>query len=210
MIHLKAFFILYIFCFTPLEVDAQNVIDKKIVANDIETISIEGHQIFNISIKTAQTDYISITSKLDGEYQNDYQIVIKHKDNQLVLGLEFMSFEAIPDDKRNAHKVIAAALFIEIPEDINLSVFSDIGSVIATGNFKTLAVELLQGHCEVNAISKNVVINTIDGNINVVTDNVNIIASSKNGNVITDDFSSLQGQWTLRSINGNITAVKQE
>ncbi|WP_179004214.1 hypothetical protein [Winogradskyella forsetii] len=40
-------------------------------------ISINGNRIFDISVSTSKTDEISVTSILDGEYQNDFQIAIK-------------------------------------------------------------------------------------------------------------------------------------
>lgn len=198
------------FVFGFVCVQAQNVLEKKIVADDIETISIDGTQIFTISVSTAKTDYVSIQSILDGEYQNAFQVVTKQENNELLLGLEQTTFTAIADDKRNAHKVIAATLYLEIPEGFSINVYSDVGSVVLNGNFNLLSVELLEGNCEVIGIVNNAAINTMDGNIEVTTKRANIKASSNNGNVKIDDFSESQSNWKLESINGNITVNKQE
>ncbi|WP_299128488.1 hypothetical protein [uncultured Winogradskyella sp.] len=181
---------------------------KQIEAKPIENIIINGNQIFNIFITTSNTTNISIASILDGEYQNDYQIVSKEENNQLTLSLELMSFENIADDKRNAHKVIAAELHLEIPEQLNLNIVSDVGSVNLDGNFKTVFVKLKQGYCNVKGLSKSAVINTIEGNIKVITKNAKISASSYKGKIMIDDFESPYFVWTLNSINGNITVVK--
>ncbi|WP_430466961.1 hypothetical protein [Winogradskyella ouciana] len=190
--------------------NSQNILTKTIDASAIETISIQGNQIFNISVVTSKTNLIDITSTLDGEYQSKYQIITEEKNNKLTLRLEFMSFEDIPDNKRNAHKVIAATLHLKIPENLNLNIHSDVGSADVAGNFNMLSIELSQGYCNVNGLAKNGIINTIDGNISVVTKDGKIIASSKNGKVVKDNFNPSQSLWNLKSINGDITVAKKE
>ena len=206
--NVKAFFVLiYFLC---LSAEGQNTLKKQIEANHIETITVNGNQIFNIFITTSNTTNISISSILDGEYQNDYQVVSKEKNNELTLSLEFMSFESIPNDKRNAHKVIAAELQLEIPEQLNLNISSDVGSVNLDGNFKTIFVELKQGYFNARGLVKSAIVNTIEGKINVITKNARISASSNKGKVKIDNFESIDSVWTLNSINGDITVVKQE
>ncbi|EDP71149.1 hypothetical protein FBALC1_01657 [Flavobacteriales bacterium ALC-1] len=196
--------------FTALNIEAQNILEKKLPAEYIETITINGNQIFNISVVTTKTDYISISSKLDGEYQNSYQITTKEDDNKLILSLEFMSLENIPDDKRNAHKVIAATLHLEIPEGLKLNIKSDIGSVDLKGDYNTLSIELLQGHFTINGEAKQGRINTIDGNISVVTTNADVKAISNHGEVVVQDFDLKNSTWNLHSINGTIEVTKQQ
>lgn len=209
------FFLFIILMFYSFLGFSQNKLEKQISAKQINTISIHGNQIFNIAISTSKTDKISITSILDGEYQNNYQIIAKEENNALTLSLEFMSFEAIPDDKRNAHKVIAATLHLEIPEDLNLNIVSDIGSVDLEGDYESLFIELQQGQCKVIGKAKVVTINTFDGDINVDTEDVVIEASSNHGKLSIEEFarsnsnSTSSSSWKLTSINGNITVVKR-
>jgi DUF4097 and DUF4098 domain-containing protein YvlB len=121
-----------------------------------------------------------------------------------------MSFTEIPDDKRNAHKVIAATLHLEIPEQLTLNILSDVGSVALNGNFRSLFIELIQGQCRVTGKAKTATINTLDGDINVVTKSATVEASSNNGKVSLDAFSNSNTLWILKSINGDITVAKQE
>jgi len=200
---------LCLFLFMCRSVEAQNILEKKLLADVIETISINGNQIFTISVSTAKTDYITIKSLLDGEYQNQFQIVTEQENDKLKLSLERIGFVIIADDKRNAHKIIAATLHIEIPEYLTLNIFSDVGSVDLNGNFKSLSIELLQGYCEVLGQANTAAINTIDGNINVVTKSASIDASSSHGNVVLDEFLESKSVWKLESINGNITVARQ-
>lgn len=196
-----------LFILSPLTIDAQNVLEKNIQADGIKSISINGNQIFNISVSTSETDKISVTSILDGEYQNDFQVVIKEENNTLQLSLEHLSLEEIPDDKRNAHKVIAATLHIEIPEQLILNISSDIGSVSLKGDYKALYIELLRGQCNIEGEVKTATVNTLDGNINVVTNSATIEANSNHGEITLDEFSNKNSIWELTSIYGDITVV---
>ncbi len=196
--------------FVSIGAEAQNILEKQILANSIKSILINGNKIFTISVLSSKTDYITIKSTLDGEYQNQFQIIIKEENDKLKLSLERIAFTVIPDDKRNAHKVIAATLELEIPEQLSLNIFSDVGSVDLSGNFNSLSIELLQGQCDVIGKANNATINTIDGDINVTTQSASIVASSNNGNVILDEFSGSKSVWKLESINGDITVAKQE
>ncbi len=205
-----AFFVLNVFLFNSISIVAQNILEKKLLADGIETISIDGNQIFKISVSTSKTDYITIKSTLDGEYQNQFQIVTEEANDKLKLRLERMAFTIIADDKRNAHKVIAATLYLEIPEQLSLQIYSDVGSADLSGNFDALSIELLQGHCEVIGKIHNATINTIDGDIKVVTQSASIDANSNNGNVTLDEFSISSSLWKLQTINGDITVAKQE
>lgn len=201
---------LCIFCALTISVEAQNVLEKKLLAEEIETISINGNQVFTISVSTSKTDYITIKSTLDGEYQNQFQIFIEVENKKLKLSLERMVFAVIADDKRNAHKVIAATLYLEIPEHLSLNIFSDVGTVHLNGNFDFLSIELLQGYCEVIGKANNATINTIDGDIHVVTQSATINPKSNNGNIILDEFPISNSIWKLQTINGDITVVKPE
>ncbi len=201
---------LCIFLFTATFLCAQNILEKQITVGGIDRIVINGNQIFNISVSTSKTDKIKILSTLDGEYQNEFQILSSLDNHTLTLGLEHLSFLEIPDDKRNAHKVIAATLRMEIPEDLSLQILSDIGSVDMKGDFKSLYIELLQGRCDVEGTSKTATINTLDGDISVVTTSASVEASSNRGKVTVDNFYDEFSIWKLKSINGNITVVKPD
>lgn len=201
-------FLLMVFLLYSVIGLSQNILQKQLPAEHIKTISINGNQIFNISVSTSKTDKINITSTLDGEYQNDFQLDIKEDEQTLNLSLAHFSFMEIPDDKRNAHKVIAATLQLEIPEELELNIQSDIASVDVIGNYKSLYIELLQGKCNIEGVAKTATINTLDGDINVITQNATIEANSNHGEIIVDEFEYSEALWKLKSINGTITVAK--
>ena len=187
---------------------AQNKLQKEISAEHIKVISIQGDQFFNIIVSSSKKDKISISSILDGEYQNDFQLVVTEENNTLNLSLAYLSLIDMPDDKRNAHKVIAAMLYLEIPEHLSLNIISDIGHVTLNGVFNTLSIDLLQGQCSVKGESKSAIINTLDGDISIVTKSATVEAKSNHGKVVIDNFNNKDAIWKLTSINGNITVAK--
>ncbi|GGI56510.1 hypothetical protein [Winogradskyella haliclonae] len=203
-------FLLGLLFLSPLLSLAQNKSEYLFEAKDISEVIVDGNQIFNISVKTKVVEDISVKSLSDGEYGNDYQVVSEVKNNQLFISLERVSLEKTPDDKRNAHKVIAATLQIKMPEHLNLSIKSDVGSVEAKGVFNELNINLFQGGCTINAIAKLATIKTIDGNIYVKTSNAIIETDSHHG--LVDFPSNMLGfnVWRLTTNGGNIKVEKQE
>ena len=109
---LERSFLFIAFIFYSVIGFSQNKLQKQLSAEHIESININGNQIFSISVSTSNTDEIKIISVLDGEYQNDFQIVLNEENHALNLSLQRLSLTEIPDDKRNAHKVIAATLHL--------------------------------------------------------------------------------------------------
>ncbi|MBF8149779.1 hypothetical protein ITJ86_07695 [Winogradskyella sp. F6397] len=206
----KAFFMLIGFLFVALSLQAQNVLEKELTAERIDSIVIDGNQIFKITVVTSKTNQIKIVSTLDGEYQNEFQVEMRENNHTLYLHLEHLSFSEIPDDKRNAHKVIAATLQLEIPEERSLDIVSDIGSVDLNGTFNSLYIQLSRGRCYVEADTKTATINTLDGDIIVVTDNAAVTANSNHGKITVDEFYNAISTWKLKSINGNITVEKPD
>ncbi|WP_179316567.1 hypothetical protein [Winogradskyella undariae] len=199
-------FIMVLF-FSVFISSAQNRLEKQLSAAQIETITINGDQIFNISVSTSKTNHISVISTLDGEYQNDFQIVLEEENHTLYLSLEHVSLFDIPDDKRSAHKVIAATLQLVIPEKLAVNIISDIGSVDLEGDFKSLYIELLSGKCNMKGKSNIATINTIEGDIDVIAEGV-FEADSNHGEISIDALFNSDSIWKLKSIKGNITVAK--
>ncbi|OZV70663.1 DUF4097 family beta strand repeat-containing protein [Winogradskyella aurantia] len=204
----KVFFILA-FCGTR-SIGAQNSFERRIEASDIERIVVNGNQIFNISVSTHKSKNITMRSTIDGEYQEQFQITNTKHNQTLYLKLEQNPLMTIPDDKRNAHKVVAASLNLVIPVNLDIDIKSDIGSVDLTGYFKDVTVQLFTGFCKVQGQAKAALVNTVDGDIDIKTSNAEVIANSTYGSVETEIIPLKQAVWRLKSIYGNISVKKQE
>ncbi|MEP5256242.1 MAG: hypothetical protein ABJQ39_14360 [Winogradskyella arenosi] len=198
---------LILFCLS-FSLSSQNIWQQQRSAQGIEAVTINGNQIFNIEISTSKTTEIKATSIVDGAYQDDFQVLLKAEDKTLYLSLEKLSLLDIPDDKRNAHKVIAATLKLEIPEELRLNILSDIASVNIDGAYKSLYIELLSGACYVVGTAQSATINTIDGDIVITTTNSTFDVHSNHGEIKVSHNDKASSLWTLTSINGDIT-VKQ-
>jgi len=208
ILRFKVFFILA--CCGVYPISAQNSFDKHIEASDIERIVINGNQIFSISVSTHNSKNITMRSTIDGEYQEEFQITNTKQNQILYLKLEQNPFMSIPDDKRNAHKVVAASLNLVIPVNLDIDIKSDIGSVELTGNFKDITVQLFTGFCKIQGQAKAALINTVDGNIDIKTLNAEVIANSTYGSTEIETFPLKTTVWRLKSIYGNISVKKQE
>ena len=190
--------------------NAQNTSLETFSDKNISDVIINGNQIFNINIETSKAKVITVESLTDGEYQNNFKVVSEIKENVLYLELKRTAIVKTPDDKRNAHKVIAATLELQIPESLNISIKSDIGSVKADGVFADIKVNLLQGGCMVKGIAKNANIKTANGNIDVFTKDAIISTDSKSG--LVDFPKNMVGfdLWKLTTVSGNITVKNLE
>ncbi|MCA0131466.1 DUF4097 family beta strand repeat-containing protein [Winogradskyella alexanderae] len=205
-IYFKAFFV---FLFVNMSL-GQNTVIKNIDAETISTISIDGNQIFDIDITTSNTNYISCKSVVDGEYENMFQVISNINGASLELKLEQYQYTIINDDKRNAHKVVAVKLILDIPENINLSIVSDIANIKLKGNFDSVNVRLEEGFCNLSGQVKEGIIQTINGDIIVTTDNAEIYAQSNKGKITLFPFKIFRSKLNLKSIKGNINVRQSQ
>ncbi|SHG71392.1 hypothetical protein [Winogradskyella jejuensis] len=207
--HFKTFLFAGLLCISVFGF-AQNKAVQSFSANGISEIIMNGDQIFNIYVITEVTETITLKSLSDGEYGNEFQVVSEVKGKQLIVSLKRTVLHETPDDKRNAHKVVAATLEIKMPDNLNLLIKSDIGSVNASGNFNELKINLTQGGCNINALARLATIKTIDGHIFVKTKDAVISTDSHHG--LVDFPSDMLGfnLWKLSTVGGNITVKKQE
>ena len=205
-VYARAFFI---FFFLSI-VHSQNNRYERIVSESIQTIAINGNQIFKIEVETHSSREILLRSKIDGEYQDLFQITNSTEGSVLTFQLEENPVVSIPDDKRNAHKVVAATLRLTIPEDMNLDIVSDIASVKLKGSYRQLTVQLLEGYCEIHGEIYMATVNTVNGGITVKTSRGEVSATSRYGEIKVDNFNRKEGKWLLQSIRGDITVVNED
>lgn len=212
LVHFKfiqTFVFIIFLVFNSVIAASQNSHAQELINNEIENVIINANQIFKVEIITHKSDNIIITSSLEGEYKSSYSIGTKIIDETLEITLVKEPFIDIEDNKLSAHKVISASLKLEIPEDLNIAITSDIASVNLNGQFKDVSVNLTQGQCNFKGHVKSAGITTNNGHITIITSNALIIAASNHGKIEVDEFSSASSTWNLNSINGNIKVLKQ-
>lgn len=200
-------FVLFI-CF--YSVKAQNSFQDILPQDQVETIKINANQIFKIEVSTHDLHEIHINSQIDGEYQQQFLIAHSIQREILSLQLEQNPVLSIPDDKRNAHKVIAAKLQLLIPKGLNIDIKSDIASVFLAGSFKMVTIQLLEGLCHIEGNAIESLVNTVEGNITVKASDGKVMAKSRYGTILLDSLNTSDVLWSLESIRGNIKVLKKE
>lgn len=184
---------------------AQQQTTQIIPAEGVNSISIDGNQLFRIAIMTSKTNNIRVRSKLSGEYREKFQIVLDKRRDQVNLKLHELPFMNLADDKISAHKVISAEVEIIIPEDLNVLVTSDIAQLHMDGLYNKVHIELVYGSCFFSARARHSTINTLDGQISVHTTNTQISARSRYGQVNDFEVKNQRSQMRLTSVHGDIT-----
>lgn len=205
MLYVKAFF-LVLYCSIA---KSQNSTEQIISSESIKDVVIDGNQIFKIDIITHDLQEICLQSQIDGEYLEFFQITKTIKNGAINIQLEENPVISVPDDKRNAHKVVAAKLMLTIPNGLSVHIVSDVGSVSLIGTFNLLSIQLLEGFCEIEGTALASTINTIDGNISIRTSKGKVIANTRYGKLALASFNKKDEVWRLKSIHGDITVTKK-
>lgn len=174
-------------------------------AKNIEQLYIDTDEVFKINIVTSDTKQIILTSHAEGEYFNDISLEMEILQDRMVLTSKFREILQSGYDKLSAHKVFSMEITLEIPENLQVFVKSNIASVTGNGTFKNLQIELKSGFCRLEYFEGNAVINTYSGSIWIAARNANITAFSRNGTVKLPPLASGKYQVHLTSINGNIS-----
>ena len=183
---------------------AQKETTSIIDAEGINTIIISSDEVFRLNITAAPVDKITIKTKADGEYFNNISLDTEVQGNTLFLTSRYREILQSGFDKLSAHKVFAMEVFLQIPEDLNVEITSNLAAVFGKGDFKSLFVQLKSGFCTLEDFTGNAVINTYDGNVDVETEDAAIEANSRHGriNVPVNSFGTHSIQIT--TINGDI------
>jgi len=177
-------------------------------ANNIKQLYIETDEVYKITIKASQIDKVTLTSHTEGEYYNDIALNMEMENDKMILTSAFNEDLQGGFDKLSAHKVFSLELTLEIPEGLEVFISSNIASVIGSGDFKSLDIELQSGYCKLDPFVGNAIINTYKGSIYMVTNSATIIANSRNGSVKIPKDLLGSHQIKLTSIDGDISVVK--
>ncbi|AVR44947.1 hypothetical protein C7S20_06495 [Christiangramia fulva] len=203
---MKKFFFIFLL-FLGNAAIAQRNTQEKLDASNISSIRIESDEVFLVSVKTAPVSEISIRTHSEGEYFDNILLNSKVINGELVLSSEYPEILSGGYDKLSAHKVFSLEIEMEIPENMELNVTSNIASLVAEGNFKAVYANLKQGYCHLLDFSGAAAVNTYDGDILVKTNTGTIEASSRHGKVETPDFLAGRNLLKLTSIDGNIKVL---
>jgi len=187
---------------------SQKVSSRVYDAKGIEQLYIDTDEVYQINIKTSKTDNITLTSHAEGEYFNDISLIMEVEKDKMVLTSAFNKALQGGFDKLSAHKVFSLGLSLEIPEGLEVFIESNIATVIGSGKYKNLQIQLQSGYCELNPFLGNATVNTYKGAIHITTNNARVDAKTRNGNMIIAEDLSGNFQIKLISIDGDISVLK--
>jgi len=204
---LKKLCLLWFFCFSML-LHAQRDTREIFNASGIESIDILTNEVFKITISASNTDRIRLITHSEGEYFNQILVQTKVDNGNLSIKTSYPQELTGGFDKLSAHKVFSLEIELEIPKDLEISVDSNIASLITSGSFSQLTANLKDGYCDLKDFAGNATINTYDGNIRVETSSGFVDAESRNGTVEIPEHFSGRNPIKLKSIDGNILVLK--
>lgn len=194
--------LLILFC--SLSGFSQRDISGSYDAGDIKQLYIFADEVFRINIETSDTDQIKIISHSEGEYFDDISLEVEVLQEKMVLTSKFREVLQGGFDKLSAHKVFSLEITLEVPENLDVFIKSNIASVFGSGNYKNIEVDLKNGSCVLSTFKGNAVINTYKGLIELQTNNADITGTSRNGKVEIPKDITGKYRIVLKTINGNI------
>ncbi|MCJ7466401.1 MAG: hypothetical protein MUO53_06870 [Maribacter sp.] len=186
----------------------QKIIKKTILNPNISLIQIDANNCYEIRIKTAKSEELSIEAVIDGEYNKDQLVSLRQQGAGILIETGFQPNFIAPNDKLSAHKVISISLTIRLPEDKNVEVFGTNSTVRITGTYENLKVVLDDGRCYLEQVSRSAVISTKSGDIIANCAEGTINALSKYGTVHRDSIPQGKNYYSLTSTTGNISIHK--
>ena len=189
---------------------AQKTVTKSITNPEIEFVTLDVTNVFQLSIATVQTDEMVLEAGIDGEYSKDVLLNVKETGKTLFISTEFQPNFKKPNDKLSAHKVISVALKVLLPEQKRVRIFGNECNIQAKGSYSNLKIILSEGRCHLESISGTAEVRTQSGNISVLAKSAKIIATSKYGRVVKHQMPLGDAFFDLSSVTGDILLDKKE
>ena len=190
--------------FFSLQIFAQKTIVEVFDAQHLTAIEFNSEEVYKITVRTASVNEITLKTHTEGEYFNNISLDSEVKGGTLFLKSRFRETLQSGFDKLSAHKLFVMEVELIVPEELDLEITSNLGSVFLSGNYANVFLELKAGSAYLNNFTGNAVINTYDGNIEVQSPSVSVEAESRHGTVEVPIVAKGIHHLKLRSINGNI------
>ncbi len=176
----------------------------------VKGIFIDSDEVFEVFVKATESSDFSVSAEVEGETFETLKLNTEVKNGlwHIETGRS-LGFRNI-DDKLAAHKVLSVVLFIEIPQNKEVWVESNLASVQLTGSFSQINLNLSGGGCTLKEFNGNGIVNTLRGNIIAEVLNTKVSAQSRNGKVSLEQVAAENGSLILKSIDGDISVRQSE
>ena len=187
---------------------AQKIVEKSVLNDHISLININSENCYDVTLETTNTNDVTVSATIDGEYQKDLLLEIKEEASSVFITTGFSPTFTNPNDKLSAHKVISISLHIVLPNYKNVRVYGKSSNITASGKYKNIDISLSDGYCLLKNIKETISATTQSGNIIVESNNANVTAKSKYGEIVTDKLTKGNIIFNLSTITGNIHISK--
>lgn len=202
------FYLNILFFLLSLLVAAQKDTSQQLDVKGMENLYIDTDEVFKITVKTTKSDFIAISTHSEGEYFNDISLNTEVKGRSVYLTTQFREILQSGYDKLSAHKVFSLEISLEIPEDLQVFIKSNLASVEVVGDYNFLQVQLNSGYCNLSNFTGNAVVNTYNGAITIKTTGATVTTETRNGKITGSSNFSGKNLIKATSINGNIHVVE--
>lgn len=189
---------------------SQKMTQKRFDAHLADVLSVDCDQCFRMTLETTQTKEVVIDMFVEGENSEQVVLLTEMSADSLQVTTKFQPVFKAPDDKLAAHKALSVVLHISLPPNKTLYLSSDLGSVMAKGQFTSLTVELTEGHFDGWLKSSNVTVHTLQGDIDLATNKGHAKLNSRNGTVSQEYLGWGENQVDLKTVNGHIRLRRTE
>ncbi len=188
----------------------QKTVKKVFSTPHVTAFNIDTSLFFEVDVETSVEKEMVLEASMEGEYQQDLQLVIRENGNTLFVAGEFQPYFEIPNDKLSAHKVVSISLKVSIPENQVVHLYGSGANVEVEGNYKALSVVLNDGKCTIRKVGQNVRATTQSGPISLIITSGRVKALTKYGKIENEQIPYGKEQYHLQSTSGNITITQAE
>ena len=196
---------LWLFCVQ--DVWGQKDLSRTYLAEGIENMSIDANGVHSLKVVATNVEEISVRVHLEGETSEEIVIKEEMKGNQLALGFGSWPLAKTYNDKLSAHKIVSVEVTISIPEHLFVSITSNTAAVFAQGTFEFLYVDIEDKNCVLQHFNGNADLTTNMGAILVLVQNKRTAAKAITTYGTLENALSDHGTFTIyaESVHGDIS-----
>lgn len=202
------YLVLSLMLFLSFNGQAQKQITKTFRLHDLSHLDLAFDGVYNLSIKTLRTNEVKVVAKSEGEFAQYFVLDTQYDDTKLAISsaLDFTYEDA--NDKLSIHKVQAISIEITIPENLVVTLKSDIANLELRGKYRNFTAQLTSGNAVIHHMREQLKISTIMGNITAYINYAQIDVETKQGTSFVESISTGKTHYVLKSIKGDIRVKK--
>lgn len=189
---------------------AQKVVRKSVQIPDNNVVRIDARYCYKVEITSWEKHMLEVQATMDGEYSGEIVLRLGTAGSTTEVEAGLTSIFNTPGDKLGAHKVVAVALKVSLPEYQNVEFYGGNGQVWVKGMYEKLRIFLEGGRCTLVGVGQMAEVITRDADIYVMSPAADIHAESKYGTILKQEIPSGSNSLRLYSNSGNIHLLKRE